>query len=410
MSRHRDDVATAFGRHSRGAEPVTTPTTYYTVLGPAIELLHAQPESFMRDFYATVFAHDFQLRKRFPTFTDRRTVRYARGLIYFLETIDQATPHPEQLDGVMEFLSQLGRDQRKHQFTDADYHIMAIALRDTFARLMPFQWSADLDAALLSSFEHAIDVMQTAASAETTPPVYLGNVMEVQRLTRDIAVIRLQTDPPIDYLPGQYMSVQIPQCPGTWRYLSATIPANPDGYLEFHVRALEHGYFSTQVVQTSRPGDQWILSNPHGNLQVSGERPVCMIARNVALAPMRCILLDLVQTGKNNPLVDVYYGTRYPGELFDAATLANIQAANPWLIAHICAEKDSDPWWLRDAPPLPPNLLLRRGNPLELAVADGCVHDREILVGGGPQIVQQAVANLPRLGINLADIHHDPLD
>ncbi|WQD13411.1 MAG: hypothetical protein U1U88_001652 [Lawsonella clevelandensis] len=129
MSRHRDDTATGSGRHSRG-ESDLTPTTYYTVLGPAIELLHAQPEDFMRDFYATVFAHDFQLRKRFPAFTDRRTIRYARGLIYFLETIDEATPHPEQLDDVMEFLSQLGRDQRKHQFTDADYHTLAIALRD----------------------------------------------------------------------------------------------------------------------------------------------------------------------------------------------------------------------------------------------------------------------------------------
>ncbi|WQD13410.1 MAG: hypothetical protein U1U88_001651 [Lawsonella clevelandensis] len=38
--------------------------------------------------------------------------------------------------------------------------------------------------------------MQTAASVENTPPVYLGNVMEVQRLTRNIAIIRLHVAPP----------------------------------------------------------------------------------------------------------------------------------------------------------------------------------------------------------------------
>ncbi|WQD13409.1 MAG: hypothetical protein U1U88_001650 [Lawsonella clevelandensis] len=125
------------------------------------------------------------------------------------------------------------------------------------------------------------------------------------------------------------------------------------------------------MVHNTRPGDQWIFQPARQFTTCPENAPSVLIARNVAAAPMRCILAGHGANGKNNPLVDVYYGTRYPGELFDAATLANIQAANPWLIAHICAEEDSDPWWLRDAPHYPQICLLRQGNPLELAVADG---------------------------------------
>lgn len=408
MRHYRDGATPTADRRTQDEAPAATPT-YYTVLGPAIDLLHTHPDTVTRDFYAALAARDFELRQLLPSCTDRRTLGYTRNLTHFLETIDRAAEYPEELTKAMSLLSELGVDQRKYHFTTPQYRTMATCLRDTFARLLPHQWNADLNEALLTSFARAIDIMQTAAAADTTPPTYRGSVLEVHRLTRDITIVRLQVDPAIDYQPGQYMAVQIPQCPHTWRYLSPTIPANADGYVEFHIRALEHGYFSTQVVHSTLPGDEWILANPKGSLGVSGERPVCMIARNVAFAPMRCILLDMAQKRKNYPLVDVYYGTHYPGELIDAITLANIQAANPWLIAHICAEDTRDPWWLRDAPEIPPNLLLRHGNPLELAVADGSVHNREILVGGGPQIVHQAETRLPRLGVNPADIHHDPL-
>ena len=413
MSRHRDHAPQASGRHLRASEnsPVNnTYPTYYTVLGPAITLLREHPEDFMRHFLAAALTYDFHFHTFFPSVNDHHASRYTHALRYILEALDQSTNDPDCLDDVIDFLSQLGCDQRKYQLTAEQYQSLAAALRDTFALLLPYQWSTELNDALLTSFEHAINVMQSAAATKTTPPVYTGTVMEVLRFTRDIAIVRLQANPALDYLPGQYLSVTTPQCPGTWRYLSPAIPANSDGYIEFHIRAVDHGYFSNQIVHNTHPGDQWTLSNPHGNLHISGERPVCMIARDMALAPMRCILLDMVQDSGHHPLVDIYYSTHYPGELIDAATLANLQAANPWLIAHICADEKTDPWWLHNAPELPPNLLLRHGNPLEIALADGCIHDREILVGGSPQIVQQAMENLPRLGVSRADIHHDPLD
>lgn len=391
--------------------PPTSPARYHTALGTVIENLKADPEPFMRVFYSTLFALDFSIRDLFPTSMRRQNSRFVRGLVYILESIDNASQDPDSLDELSEFLGELGRDHRKYGVTALHYDTMTEALQQTLSYLLKEDWTSALKDAVTSAFTTASRVMHTAAETDEYPARVGGTVLETMRIGRNVVIVRLQLDQAIDYLPGQYMAVQVPQCPNTWRYLSAAIPANEAGLIEFHVRTIPNGYFSRQVVTSTRPGDRWVFGRPRGQLHnaVAGNKPICMIARNVALSAMRCILLDMVQSRKRNPLVDVYYGTEYPGELFDASTLANLQASNPWLIVHICADKEEDPWWLKDAPALPSNLLLRQGNPLELAIADGSVHDRTVIVGGGMPLVTKAEETLPRCGVDPRDIHHDPL-
>ncbi|SKV06195.1 Phenol hydroxylase P5 protein [Mycobacteroides abscessus subsp. abscessus] len=47
---------------------------------------------------------------------------------------------------------------------------------------------------------------------------------------------------------GQYVHVQVPQSPRNWRYLSLAIPPDPEGYIEFHVRAVPGGLVSGDIV------------------------------------------------------------------------------------------------------------------------------------------------------------------
>ena len=171
--------------------------------------------------------------------------------------------------------------------------------------------------------------MSGAAQAEEGPPWWRGTVIEHQRVSRDLAVVRLQLDDPMPYLPGQYVNVEVPQCPRRWRYLSPAIPAQPDGRVEFHIRSVPGGMVSTAVVQEGRVGDVWRLSSPHGAMEVNREAgDVLMVAGSTGLAPLRAIIMDLARFGVN-PRVHLFFGARYPCELYDLRTLWEIAASSP---------------------------------------------------------------------------------
>ena len=62
-----------------------------------------------------------------------------------------------------------------------------------------------------------------------------------EKVTRDVAIVEARPDQPVPYRAGNYVSVEIPQRPRLWRYLSPANAPREDGHLEFHVRAVEGG-------------------------------------------------------------------------------------------------------------------------------------------------------------------------
>lgn len=390
-------------RHTR-----PEPTSH---LQRVVALIDYDPTLFMRAFSSHILHLDFSLRELFPGVSmSHRPHRFPQDLTYVFTALDKGKKDAESISQLSIFLEERGRDNRKFDVTEENYASMQKALLATLEELYPEEMEdPGMTDAVATAFSTSTKIMLKAAKEDPHPARLEGTVLETIPIGRTSIIVRLKLDEPLEYMAGQYMAVQIPQAPGLWRYLSAANPSNFDGYLEFHIRALPHGQFSNAAVRGTRVGDKWTISTPLGSLSVSGLSSVCMIARNVGIAAMRCILVDMVNRNKINPTVDVYYGAATPGELFDASTLANLKAANPWLDVQLCVEETEDPWWLRNAPEIPSNLTLRIGSPLELAIRDNAVKGREILVGGGPQIVEQAERLLPQCGVRLADIHHDPL-
>jgi NAD(P)H-flavin reductase len=254
--------------------------------------------------------------------------------------------------------------------------------------------------------------MNGAADAEHGPAWWDGTVIEHHRVSRDLAVVRLQLDRPMHYHPGQYVNIQIPQCPRRWRYLSPAVPADPSGTIEFHVRAVLGGMISTAIVGETRPGQRWRLSSPHGAMEVdrsSGD--VLMVAGSTGLAPLRALIMDLVRFGQN-PRVQLFFGARYPCELYDLRTLWKIAAHNPWLSVSPVSEVNRDPPWAADYPDVQPprGLHLRQtGRLSEVVTKYGGWGDRQILICGGPQMVAATKAALVAKGASPERIQHDPL-
>lgn len=357
-------------------------------------------------FYTRWFARDLTARDLFPPDMAGQRAAFAHAMTWVLgELIEQRAEAP------VAFLAQLGRDHRKYGVTQQHYDTMQVALLDALRGELAERW----DAALAETADHAvtliIGVMRGAADAEAGPAFCDGTVIEHQRATRDVSVIRLRLDRPLDYHPGQYVTVQVPQWPRRWRYLSPAIPADPGGGIEFHIRSVPGGMVSPAIVGETAVGDRWRISNPHGGLHVDrDDGDVLMIAGSTGLAPLRTLIMDLTRFGEN-PRVHLFFGGRFPCDLYDLKTLWQIASTNPWLSVTPVSEYNTDPPWAADYPDVQPprGLHVRQtGTLADVVTGYGSWGDRQILICGGPPMVAATKAALLAKGAPAERIQHDP--
>ncbi len=366
-----------------------------------------QGEDLVRRFYTKWFAIDLEVRDLFPPDLDAQIKVFSQVLTWlFGELVDRRAQEP------VAFLAQLGRDHRKYGVTRSHYYSMHEALYTTLRAHLDGDWDDKLDDTARAALELFIGVMHGAADAEQGPAFCDGTVVELNRVSRDISVIRLQLDQPLAYHPGQYVTVQVPQWPRRWRYLSPAMPPDPDGGIEFHVRSVAGGMVSPTVVTETRPGDRWRLSNPHGGMQIDRDGgDVLMVAGSTGLAPLRALVMDLTRWGVN-PRVHLFFGARFPCELYDLRTLWQIAAHNPWLSVTPVSQFRHDPPWAAEYPDVQPprGLHVRQTGTLpEVVTRYGNWGDRQILICGGPDMVATTKDALLAKGAPPERIQHDPV-
>ena len=81
----------------------------------------------------------------------------------------------------------------------------------------------------------------------------MATVTGIELRGPDIAVLTLQPEQPLNYLPGQHISVQTPHWPRLWRTYSIANAPRPDGLIRLHVRAVPGGLVSPVLVHQLRP-------------------------------------------------------------------------------------------------------------------------------------------------------------
>lgn len=364
-------------------------------------------EALVRDFYNRWFGTDPSARDLFPPDMTKQRNVFGHALRWLCdELIGQRAEEP------VAFLAQLGRDHRKYGVTQQHYATLQDALLSTLKSHLAHSWDPRLDEAVHDVVQLAVGMMSGAATAETSPPFGDGTVLEHLRPTRDVSIVRLKMDHPLTYLPGQYLPVQVPQWPRRWRYLSPAIPADPRGYVEFHVRSVPAGMVSNAIVEEARPGDRWRLANPHGGMHVDrDDGDVLMVAGSTGLSPLRAIIMDLARFAQN-PRVHLFFGARFPGELYDLPTLWQVASTNPWLSVTPVSEHKVDPLWAAEYPdPTPPRGLHVRqtGTLSDVVTRYGSWGDRQILLCGKPEMVLATKAALIAKGAPAERIRHDPL-
>ena len=353
--------------------------------------VESRSEEMARHFYATLFSRAPETRELFPVSMEVQRSRLMRALVHVTQMVDD-------LDELVPFLEQLGRDHRKFGVLARHYDAVGAALFGAIAEFSGDAWTPQVENAWTEAYDIAAKAMQRAAAAERGPASWSGRVVEHQRVGWDIAIITLQTDEPIPYRAGQYVSVETPQRPRLWRYLSPANAPRPDGMVEFHVRAVDGGWVSRAIVAHSRIGDTWRIGPPMGRMQVDAQsgRDLLMVTGGTGMAPIKALIEDISQRPEQ-PHTQVFVGGRKWEDLYDFTTLRKLSYSNTWLDIIPVVEEDDEG-----------GSGAERGTLADVVTRYGAWADHDVLVCGSPAMIRATVSRMLVAGTPLDHIRYDP--
>ena len=353
-------------------------------------LLEPRADELGRYFYATLFSQAPETRALFPVNMEVQRSRLLRALVHVVQMVDQ-------LDDLVPFLEQLGRDHRKFGVFAEHYNAVGNALLGAISSFAGPAWTPEVEKAWVDAYSMAADAMRTAADADHGPASWMGRVCEHRRIGWDLALITVQTSEPIPYQAGQYISVETPQRPRLWRYLSPANAPRADGVLEFHIRAVSNGWVSRAIVAHSKVGDTWRIGPPMGRMCIDPEsdRDVLMVVGGTGMAPIKALLEDL-STRAHQPHVHVFVGGRTWEDLYDFTALRKLSYSNPWLDVVPVVEKDESASGAE------------RGTLADVVTRYGAWADNDVLVCGSPSMIRATVSRMLVAGTPLDHIRYDP--
>jgi len=347
----------------------------------------------MTYFYGQLFAMDSEIRAMFPAAMDVQRKRFFRALARIAAGNGDAADR--------DYLGALGRAHRKFGVREQHYEQFRRALLATLRRFASPAWDPAAEDAFLAAFDDAARVMIEAARREAadSPAWWVATVTAAELRAPDIAVLTVEPEEQVSFLPGQHVSVQTPHWPRLWRSYSIANAPRPDGLLRLHVRAVAGGLVSPVLVHQVRAGDPLLLGGPAGTMtaDTGSARDVLCLAGGTGLAPIKAIVEAIIGAqppGRRREIV-LYHGVRRYQDLYDLADLREMELRYPWLQV-IPAVSDEDH----------PGGDVLSGTVPELA-AQASWADRDIYVCGPDAMVLRAVEVLQSRGAPRHLIRYD---
>ncbi|GEL18392.1 globin domain-containing protein [Pseudonocardia asaccharolytica] len=341
-------------------------------------------------FYAILFHIAPEVRDLFPVNLEVHRSRLIRALVHVAHQTDD-------MDELLPFLHQLGRDHRKFGVRPEHYDAVTTALVGGIRKVSGEAWTPEVEDAWRETLALAATAMRTAADTERGPASWMGRVVEHTRHGWDIATLTVQTSEPLPYRAGQYLSIETPQRPRLWRYLSPANAPRQDGTIDFHVRAVPGGWVSRAIVAHANVGDTWRIGSPMGRMGVrpDSDRELLMVAGGTGVAPIKALLDDLSQR-QRQPRTQVFVGGRTWEDLYDFDALRRLSYAGAWLDVVPVVEQDDRASGAE------------RGTLADVVTRYGAWADHDVLVSGSPAMIRATVSRMLVAGTPLDRITYDP--
>ncbi len=364
------------------------------IIRASFDQVAGEAEALGRHFYALLFSAAPETRDLFPVNMEVQRSRLLRALVHVVQMVDE----PDEL---VPFLAQLGRDHRKFGVIAQHYEAVGAALVDSIAHFAGEAFTPQVEAAWREAYGVVATAMRTAADAERGPASWLGRVLAHERVGWDLARITVQASEPIPFRAGQYVSVETPQRPRLWRYLSPANAPRADGTLEFHVRAVASGWVSRAIVAHSRVGDTWRIGPPMGRMSVdaAAKRPLLMVTGGTGMAPIKALLEHFAQQD-TAPHTQLFLGGRTWDDLYDIDALRRLSYDNDWLNVVPVVERSDDHTDDRGG--------AERGTLADVVTRYGAWADHDVLVCGSPSMIRATVSRMLVAGTPLDRIRYDP--
>lgn len=346
-------------------------------------------------FYSHLFLSHPELRSMFPVSMATQRDRLVGALGRIVSRVDQ-------LDEVVDFIQQLGRDHRRFEVIAAHYGAVGASLLATLKHFLGERWTDEVAADWAAAYGVIASVMIEAAEASerTSPAYWAGHVTAVERRGLDIAVIQVRPQPDLSFAPGQSVAMEIPSRPRLWRYLSPANAPRPDGTLEFHVQLVPGGQVSSTIVRSLEVGETVRLGAPVGQEltldEAERERDLIMVAAGAGLAPLRSHLERIDQEWQSTgraPRVHLFHGARLPSNLYENRLLQNL-AGRPWFTYTPVVSDD-------------PTYPGRKGLVGDVAADDGWLRGCLAMVCGSPEMVRYTVSRLRAAGVARTDVRFE---
>ncbi|MDN3356623.1 globin domain-containing protein [Actinomadura sp. DC4] len=343
-------------------------------------------------FYSDLFLRNPGLRDMFPIGMSHQRDRLLSALGRIVSQVDN-------LAEVVPFVRQLGADHRKFGVEALHYPEVGQSLVATLRYFSGAAWNEALAKDWTDAYTLVANVMVEAADedAKQRPPWWNARVIAHERRRFDLSVLRVVTDRPLPYEPGQSVALEVPASrPRMWRYYSMANAPRPDNTLDFHVRLVDGGPVSPVLVRSIRVGDWLKLGPPIGTMTFDDRsgRDVLLIGGSTGLAPLKAIL-ERIAMSPAPPRVHLFFGARTADGLYDLDDLSKRAAESPWLtvvpaVSDEQAENGAEQGALAD-----------------VVARFGLWRDHDAYVCGSPAMVDATVDRLARLGLGNDRIRAD---
>jgi len=345
-------------------------------------------------FYSHIFVSHPEVRAMFPlSMADQRDK--------FVSALGRIVSHADRIEQDADFLRHLGRDHRKYAVVAEHYDAVGASLCATLKHFLGSAWDEDLAAQWTAAYQVIARIMVEAAeiSSETNPDWWDAEVVSLERRTMDLTLLTLRPRRAFDFLPGQSVSMEIPQRPRQWRYFSPANAPRRDGSIDLHVQQIDGGQVSTAVVRSLKIGDHVKLGAPVGERltrRAGDQRDLLMVAGGTGLAPLRSVVEQIDQEWQRSrtaPRVHLLHGVRMPWHLYDRPWLRDLAQSRPWFdYTEVVSDDPSYPG--------------TRGK-IGAVAARQALYERTAMVCGGPQMVAHTLERLTAAGMHPEQIKYE---
>ncbi|MGH8940679.1 MAG: FAD-binding oxidoreductase, partial [Actinomycetes bacterium] len=214
-----------------------------------------------------------------------------------------------------------------------------------------------------------------------------------------LTLLTLRPGRAFQFLPGQSVSVEIPQRPRQWRYFSPANAPRHDGTIDLHVQQIDGGQVSSAMVRSMKVGDTVKLGAPVGErLTRRADDPgdLLMVAGGTGLAPLLAVIEQIDrewQRARTAPRVHMLHGVRMPWHLYDRPRMRELAQQRPWFEYTEVVSND-------------PSFPGTRGM-VGTVAARQALYGRTAMVCGGPQMVGHTLKQLTATGMHPEHIKYE---